>query len=83
MDRCLREPRTDDYMPDFYLDESFEWWTPDEAQIFSGVSCYDYNPDGLAPNYHVMVDYTIPDEATVYIEVYSTDSDGRRAGRDD
>jgi hypothetical protein len=77
--RCISEPREADYMPDFYVDKGLSWWKPFNATQYDGVSCYDYNPDGLAPNFHVMVDYSVPGEATIYIEHYSVDAKGRRA----
>lgn len=80
---CVSEPRQAGYMPDFYVDENLKWWKPFEAVEFDGASCYRYNPNGLAPNYHVMVDYSLPGEATVYIEKYSVDAEGRRALVDD
>ena len=38
-----------------------------------------YGAEKVSPNYNVMVDYSIPGEATVYIEEYSIDAEGRRA----
>lgn len=76
---CISEAREPDYMPEFYTDASLDWWHPFDASRYEGVSCYDYNPKGLAPNYNVMVDYSIPGQATVYIEEYSVDANGNRA----
>jgi hypothetical protein len=80
---CLKGERYKDYMPDFYTDEKFDWWQPFEVKRFNGRNCYDYNPNGLAANYNIMVDYGISSEATVYIEEYSIDSDHKRALMDD
>ncbi len=79
--RCIREPREDGFMPIFSWHDDLLWWRPRDAKIFDGVMCEHYNPHGLAPNYGILVDYGIRDgEATVYIEEYSIDADGYRAG---
>lgn len=76
---CLKREREAGFMPEFYTDPTLNWWQPFSATTFDGTSCYAYNPRGLAPNYHLMVDYSIPGEATVYFEQYSIDADNKRA----
>ncbi|HEX2908471.1 MAG TPA: hypothetical protein VHO69_16485 [Phototrophicaceae bacterium] len=79
LEDCWSEDREWDYMPEFYTDDSLSWWQPFEATSFEGLSCYDYNPKGWADNYNLMVDYSVPEVATVYLEEYSVDAEGRRA----
>lgn len=76
---CLERAREAGFMPDFYTDPALDWWQPFNATSFDGVTCTAYNPKGLAPNYNLMVDYSIPGEATVYFEEYSIDSNHKRA----
>lgn len=77
--QCIVQPRRKNHMPDFYRDESLAWWQPFRATEYEGLSCNRTPRSGLAPNHLIMVDFSTPGEATVYIEEYSVDADGNRA----
>lgn len=77
--QCLSQPFRKHHMPDFYRDDSLTWWQPFTATEYEGLSCNRTPRSGLAPNQLIMVDFSVPGEATVYIEEYSVDADGHRA----
>jgi hypothetical protein len=72
INRCISRAKIDGYMPDFYVSNTLEWWNPQEAEIFEGVSCLNENEDYYGGNKHIMVDLTNPNEAVVYIEQFAT-----------
>lgn len=77
INRCISEPRTDGYMPDFYTDSAIEWWwQPFSATQFDGLSCRQTNETNSTTEFLVMVDYSVAGEATVYIERHSVSPNG-------
>jgi hypothetical protein len=69
---CLSETRQENFMPDFYMNDTLDWWNPQQAAIFDGVSCLNEDERNYNQNKHIMVDLSNPSEAIVYIEKFAT-----------